>query len=64
MTSGATIHTRNGLLCDVSLREMRTVNEGDKMDWDSLRATKTKPGDEKYWLPERSAGDGKCPVPH
>ena len=28
MTSGATIHTRNGLLCDVSLREMRTVNEG------------------------------------
>jgi carotene epsilon-monooxygenase len=65
MTSGATIHTKNGLLCDVTLREMRTVNEKDKMDWDSLRATKTKPGDEKYWLPEKTAaGGGKCPVPH
>ena len=65
MTSGATIHTRNGLLCDVTVREMRTVNDDDKMDWDSLRPTKTKPGDEKYWLPERAAaGGGKCPVPH
>jgi hypothetical protein len=62
MTSGATIHTRSGLLCDVKLRDMRTVNEKDKMDWANLRATKSC--DEKYWLPESKTTGARCPVPH
>jgi hypothetical protein len=41
MTSGATIHTRDGMLVNAKKREMvPAVDEKDKVDWANLRPAK------------------------
>ena len=41
MTSGATIHTRDGMLVNAKKREMvKSVDEKDKVDWANLRPAK------------------------
>ena len=66
MTSGATIHTKNGLLATVKPRAMREVPEAERVDWANLKPAKDI-GEE--WMapfygeaPVSSAG--KCPMGH
>ena len=67
MTSGATIHTRDGMLVNVKERKMvGEVPEGKRVDWENLKPAKDI-GEE--WMDRgievsKSAGGGKCPVAH
>ena len=65
MTSGATIHTRDGMLVTVKAREMQKgeVNAADKVDWENLKPAKDI-GEE--WMGRgievKGEGKGKCPM--
>jgi carotene epsilon-monooxygenase len=64
MTSGATIHTRDGMLVNASKREMKkSVSESDLVDWANLTPTKDIG---QGWFEkgiESKTGGGKCPMP-
>ncbi|OUS48881.1 putative cytochrome P450 monooxygenase [Ostreococcus tauri] len=66
MTSGATIHTKSGLLATVKKREVREVPEAERMDWANLMPAKELGGDEWYapWNQPAPAASGKCPMGH
>jgi carotene epsilon-monooxygenase len=64
MTSGATIHTRDGMLVTASKREtVAEVAAGDRVDWDTLAPAKDIG---KEWLGRgiqvKGEGAGKCPA--
>jgi len=66
MTSGATIHTKSGLLATVRKREMRSVPEAERVDWANLMPAKDLGGDEWYAVFKKPAvaSSGKCPMGH
>jgi len=68
MTSGATIHTRDGMLVNATRRETRRKGGGDAVDWANLRPAKDI--GEGWWERgiETKGGSGadaksKCPMP-
>ena len=64
MTSGATIHTRDGMLVNAKRREMKpSVSDADKIDWANLKPAKDIG---EGWFQrgiETKGGGGKCPMP-
>ena len=63
MTSGATIHTRDGMLVNAKKREMvATVAEGDKVDWANLKPAKDI-GEGWFEKGIEGKSGGKCPMP-
>jgi carotene epsilon-monooxygenase len=64
MTSGATIHTRDGMLVNAKKREIvKSVDEKDKVDWANLRPAKDIG---EGWFEkgiETKGGGSKCPMP-
>tara|TARA_B100000401_G_scaffold401797_1_gene314329 strand:- start:397 stop:654 length:258 start_codon:yes stop_codon:yes gene_type:complete len=63
MTSGATIHTRDGMLVNA---KRRTGEKGQKVDWAQLKPEKDIGAGwfEKGIEAKGSSGGGKCPVAH
>jgi len=65
MTSGATIHTKSGLLVNASKREMQEVPEAERVDWANLKPAKDIGVD---WMEPfkndagTAAPEGKCPM--
>lgn len=64
MTSGATIHTKSGLLANVKPRAMREIPESERVDWATLMPAKAL-GEE--WMAPfngdvKVAPQGKCPM--
>ena len=69
MTSGATIHTKSGLLSTVKARAMREVAEADRVDWANLKPAKDIGEEwmEKALFNSEATGAvsaGKCPMGH
>ena len=69
MTSGATIHTKSGLLATVKARAMREVAEADRVDWANLKPAKDIGEEwmEKALFNSEATGAvsaGKCPMGH
>jgi carotene epsilon-monooxygenase len=65
MTSGATIHTKNGLLATVKPRAVREVPEAERVDWANLKPAKDI--GEEWMAPfygEAPVPSGKCPMGH
>ena len=63
MTSGATIHTRDGMLVNAKKRELvATVAEGDKVDWANLKPAKDI-GEGWFEKGIEGKSGGKCPMP-
>ena len=65
MTSGATIHTKNGLLATVKPRAVREIPEAERVDWANLKPAKDI--GEEWMAPfygEAPVPSGKCPMGH
>ena len=65
MTSGATIHTRDGMLVNARRRDAAAAAAVEKVDWDALRPAKDigEGWFERGIEGKASGGAGKCPMP-
>ena len=65
MTSGATIHTRDGMLVNARRRDAAAAAAAEKVDWDALRPAKDigEGWFERGIEGKASGGAGKCPMP-